>query len=156
MRIPLAIIMTLAVLAAASRVSAQTGQEDHSKEAAERKAAAEERQAIARLAAIEQEFERQRQILEHRLAEANRLREAGLKKNDAKVLEQAEQIERRAFAEYQQRIGQLNQAGPGANPATPWRAKSTQGHHAPTAKPQPQTPNQRSRRGLRRYLPFGR
>lgn len=70
-------------------------------------ASAEEQKVAQRVRYVELQLKREEQLLAQRLDYANRLRTAGLQKNDEKVLQQAETYERRSLAAFEQRVAQL-------------------------------------------------
>jgi len=125
--------------------------EEQRKAAAATQAASAEEQKIAqRVRWVETQLQREEQLLTQRLAYANRLRAAGLQKNDEKVLKQAEEYERKALAVFQQRLAQYEKLLPittgGTSPtSSKKKTSSTSGKSssAPrarsSAKPHPQS-----------------
>lgn len=83
--------------------------EDEKRRAAAAKQAAqlEEQQMMARVRGLQAMIEREEALLTQRLTQASQIREAGLTKNDQKLLDQAEQIERQALVHYQKRVEQF-------------------------------------------------
>lgn len=90
-----------------STVQPVAPEEQRKAAAATQAATAEEQKITQRIRWVEAQLQREEQLLAQRLAYANRLRAAGLEKNDEKVLQQAEQYERQSLAAFQQRITQF-------------------------------------------------
>ena len=70
-------------------------------------ATAEEQQVAARLRSLQTLMQKEEQLLAQRLAYAAKIREQGLTKNDQKLLDQAELIERQSLDYYQKRCKQF-------------------------------------------------
>ena len=69
----------------------------------------DERIIGSRLQAVQNEMKQQEQLLQRQLAEAQRIRESGLAKNDQALLNRAEALEKQAFARYEQQMQRLEQ-----------------------------------------------
>ena len=74
---------------------------------AQQTASAEEQRILGRVRGLEALLAKEEKLLAQRLAYAAKLRQAGLKKNDQKMLDQAEQYERQSLAWYEKRIAQF-------------------------------------------------
>ena len=83
--------------------------EDEKRRAAAGKqaAAAEEQLMSGRVRGLQLLIAKEEQLLAQRLAYAGKLREKGLAANDQKTLDQAEQFERAALAEYLKKVQQF-------------------------------------------------
>ena len=77
--------------------------------AAAQAASAEEQQVSSRVRGLQLLMQKEEQALAQRLAYAAQIREQGLTKNDQKMLDQAERIERAALDYYQKRCQQFEQ-----------------------------------------------
>ena len=109
--------------------------------------------------------ERQQQILEHRLKQAEALRAKGLQTENGALLRQAEQLEQQAFAEYAKSIAKLdpNSSNQQPTPASPNPgAKSSRRNttNAPSSRSGERSPragqrypSNRSTRYYRNYTP---
>ena len=75
-----------------------------------REAKQAEAQALSRVGAFRQLFRTAEAQLQSRMQLAQRTRQQGLTKNDQRLLDQAEKIEKQAIASYTQRIAQLEKA----------------------------------------------
>ena len=64
----------------------------------------DEKLVMVRVRGYQTQLAREEQILNKRLAEADRLRQRGLQQKDQRLLDQAERYERRSLAAYQQRV----------------------------------------------------
>ncbi len=69
----------------------------------------EEKKLFAQLRGYQLLLQKEEQALAQRMAYAQKLRAAGLEKNDQKMLDQAEQYERRAMDYYTKRVQQFEQ-----------------------------------------------
>jgi len=119
--------------------------------AAAQKATIEEQKVAQRVRWVELQLKREEQLLSQRLAYANRLRAAGLQKNDEKMLKQAEDYERQALAAFQQKVTQyermLQSTTGGSTPPTPAKTSGSTSRQRPsssvrmrsTSKPHPQS-----------------
>ena len=108
-----------------------TEEEKQRAAAAQQAAHLEEQQMQARVRGLQTMIEREETLLTQRLTQAAQIREAGLTKNDQKLLEQAEQIERQALTHYQRRVEQFEKL---SLPTSPSRS----GQQAtPAARPNP-------------------
>ncbi len=85
---------------------------------AKQKAVAEERGIQSRMRSLQALMQKEEEALAKRLAYAAKIREQGLSKNDQKLLDQAEQYERRALEYYQKRVQQFEQANVSAESTT--------------------------------------
>lgn len=74
---------------------------------AQQAATAEEKRVAIHVRQLEIIMAKEEQTLAQRMAQAAKIREEGLAKNDQKLLDQAEQYERQALAYYLQRVQQL-------------------------------------------------
>lgn len=122
-------------------------------EAHNRAVAQEEARIVGTLRGIEQQLAAEQQLLERRLQYAEQLRQKGLKDENRKLLEQAEQVERQAVQLYQQRVAQFEKvevsAGSRLAPARP--AQSAQ----PARPIQPARPAQPANRAGGSRQPAG-
>ena len=90
---------------------------DHTRKAREPQPTAQSAQAQKQTQKVQQfqsaqsALARDQKLLQQRLAQAQKMRQMGLQRNDFKLLKQAEQIERSAFAQYQIRVQQLERLG---------------------------------------------
>lgn len=64
----------------------------------------DEKLVMSRVRGYQARLAREEQLLNRRLAEAQRIRQQGLQQKDQRLLDRAEQYERRALAAYQQRV----------------------------------------------------
>ena len=98
--------------------------------AANQAAAREEAKIAGQTRWLEQQTQREQQLLEGRMKQAEQVRQQGLKREDSQMLRRAEQIERQAIAHYEQRLKQLESAQIGtaaaAQNGTRQPARSTQ------------------------------
>ncbi|OHB76228.1 MAG: hypothetical protein A2W31_00425 [Planctomycetes bacterium RBG_16_64_10] len=69
----------------------------------------DEQQILGWVRSYQLQLQREEKLLAQRMAEAAKLRERGLQQRDQRLLQQAEQYERRALAAYQQRVQQFEQ-----------------------------------------------
>lgn len=67
----------------------------------------DEQQVMARVRGYQSQLQREQQMLEQRLRQADRIRQQGLQRKDQRLLDQAERYERQAMAAYEQRIKQF-------------------------------------------------
>lgn len=106
---------------------------------------------MARVRAYQSQLQREEQLLQQRLLQADKIRQQGLQKKDQRLLDQAERYERQAMAAYQQRVKQFevrNIGTTGRQPAA--RTPAQQRNYAPPRNATPQRrqarPQQRSTR----------
>ncbi|MCO6456986.1 MAG: hypothetical protein J5I93_16930 [Pirellulaceae bacterium] len=98
-------------------------------EAHNRAVAQEEARIMGTLRGIEQQLAAEQQLLERRLQYAEQLRQKGLKDENRKLLEQAEQVERQAVQLYQQRVAQFEKVEVNAG------SRVAPGRPAPSVQP---------------------
>jgi hypothetical protein len=108
--------------------------------AAQQAAIAEEQQMISRLRGLQALMEKEERLLAQRLAYAAKIREKGLASNDQKLLDQAEDYERRSLAYYQKRVEQFEKASISSGTSQ----KSVKQPSRPTSRPTSQPTRSRS------------
>jgi len=101
--------------------AAEVSPEDKQRAAvAQQAATAEEQRVAAHVRQLEIIMAKEEQTLAQRMAHAAKIREEGLAKNDQKLLDQAEQVERQSLDYYLKRVQQLeNHKVTGGQAATP-------------------------------------
>lgn|GEM_PF-4138653 len=134
---------------AAAWQSAATQHSDRLGAHGDRAASGTEQQVMARVRGYKSQLEREEKMLSQRLAYAGQLRQQGLEKKDPRLLDQAEQYERKALAAYQQRVKRfertnLNPEANGGGPASVNRAKPA--NDSKSIKNLPSTTGHRTRR----------
>ena len=102
-------------------------------------ATAEEQQVAARLRGLQTLMQKEEQLLAQRLAYAAKVREQGLAKNDQKLLDQAELIERQSLDYYQKRCKQFENVTVTTSSSSSKASKPT-----PASSPRSATPSTRS------------
>lgn len=155
-----AFALTAVVLAPASAFAQQSNQQGQMSEQeaqrmardAEQRARAQEAAVQAQMKQIEAGIAHQEKLLERRMAEAGKLRQAALQKNDQRGLDRAAEYEKQAIAAYEAAINQLIKAV--NNPA------AAQNNARGNAQGQPQQqqrrqPPQRRRSSGWSWWPFG-
>ena len=70
----------------------------------------QEAAALQRIHAIQQRLDNHLRILQQRVAEAEKVRQSALQKNDLRMLKRAEQLERQAITQYERQVQQIEQA----------------------------------------------
>ena len=111
----------------------------------------DEQQVMSRVRGYQSQLQREQQLLEQRLKQADQLRRRGLQSKDQRVLDQAERYERQAMAAYEQRIKQfegreLGNMGTKSSARTPAPGRS----YAPQRKVTPKQQQARPQRATRR------
>lgn len=121
-------------------VQEPTPEEKQRAAVAQRQAQAEEQAMAARVRGLETLIQKEEQDLAQRLAHAAKLRADGLAKNDEKILQQAEQLERQSLEYYLKRIKQFESMNVTAGESS---VRSPQ-QQQPTRRAQPSPPPTRS------------
>ena len=70
----------------------------------------QEAAALQRIHAIQQRLDNHLRILQQRVAEAEKVRQSALQKNDLQMLKRAEQLDRQAITQYEREVQQIEQA----------------------------------------------
>ncbi len=114
---------------------------------AQQKATAEEQQIQSRLRGLQVLMQKEETALAQRLAQAAKIREQGLAKNDQKLLDQAEQYERQALDYYQKRCQQFEKASISVESTTvPAGVSQPPRVNRPTSPPNPTPPSRSTSR----------
>jgi hypothetical protein len=113
----------------------------------------DEQQVMARVRGYQSQLQREQQMLEQRLKQADRIRQQGLQRKDQRLLDQAERYERQAMAAYEQRIKQfegrnLGNMGNSNQPSA--RTPATRRSSAPPRNTTPQRRQAQPQRSTRR------
>ncbi len=120
---------------------------------AERRARAQEAAVQAQMRQIEAGIAHYEKQLEQRMAEAGRLRQAALQKNDQRGLDRAAEYEKQAIAAYEAAINKLIQAVNNPPQQGAQRGAPQQGQTQQQGRQQP--PRQQRRRSGWSWWPFG-
>ena len=102
-----------------------------------------EQQMMAKIRSYQAQLEREEKVLSQRMAYAAQLRRQGLEKKDQRLLDQAEQYERKALAAYQGRVKLFEKTN--LNPGSGERVPTAVKNSPSTTRPQPRQRSSRKR-----------
>ena len=113
----------------------------------------QESAAVQRINAIQQTLDRHLRVLQQRIAEAEKVRQNALQKNDPQMLKRAEQLERQAISQYERQVQQASdpkRSAPHPNAIRPIPQRSV---GAPGSQP-PSKRKEAHEKKRSRWLPF--